>query len=391
VNPSALPPAFDPRSLFWLGLALVVLSALHSALLWLGQRRETGLGQVLAAGFMQGLGLLALLARSWPGQALEPVLLFLLAGTGWGLWALRRFAGLPGRMNRWARLALASWLLLAVVFHLLGLAWVRGLVPAVTLAALVLGMSREVALLTRRDRFRLPAQVCAALAVLLALAALGAGFAAALFPAADAFSSQDRAWFFFAVLGAQQLFLFLLALVQGQRLQARLERLVATDPVTGLASVEGFRERLDRAVGRSLRTGRMNSLMLLELDGYATLVAEHGPAPAALILEAFGRTLKNTLREADFTGRLEGPRFAALLHLTPPEEALLAAERLRAAWADLPLALDAQSLRCTLSAGVASTRERIEASEDLLALALDRVAIARLAGGNSVEGAPRLD
>lgn len=384
-SPASLPLAFDPTGLFRLGLVCFLAGGAHSALLWLGHRREPGLGHVLAATALQGLGLLLYLAQPWPGGLLAPASL-LLAAAGYGLWAFRRYAGLPVRMNRWAWLALGAWVLVALAFVAMGYRWVPGLVRPVAVAVLALGISRELGHLSRPGGGKAP-QVCAGLAVALALAALGAG-AAAAFPPADPGlqAPQARAWFFFLCLAAHLVFTLLLAQVQGQRIQLRLDRLTGIDPVTGLASAQGFRECLVRAAGRSLRTGRPTSVLVLELDGFEAMLERHGPAPLGHILEAFAQTMNRTLREADLCGRLEGCRFAALLHHTQPFEALLAGERLRATWENLTLTLGAGRFQPSLSGGVASTLEPIQAADDLLALAAGRAAAARTAGGNRVEG-----
>ena len=380
-------PDLDFWRLPWLGAAMVGVCLGHSLLLWRGFLKERGLGHVLAAGALQGVGLLACLASPWPEPIPLPVNLLLLAGAGYGLWALRTYAGIPVRMNRWGWLALGAWALVALAFHGMGFRWVRGLLVPAALMVLALGMARDLARLPGAGRGRLPAQVCAGLTILLAFCALGAGLTTAAFLAGTgAYTAPARTWFCFGVLAAHQVSILLLAQVQGQRTRARLEGLTGTDPVTGLASAKGFRERLDRAVGRSLRTGRVTSLLILDLDGFETMVRDHGPSQADRIQEAFAHTLSATLREADLSGRLGDGRFAALLHLTPPEEALLAAERLRSTWENVSLSLGSHAIRATLSGGVASTREPINGASALLALAVGRAITARMDGGNDVEG-----
>jgi diguanylate cyclase (GGDEF)-like protein len=374
-------------SLPWLGAALLGVCGLHSLLLWQGHLKEKWLGHVLAAGLLQGLGILACLACSWPEPIPPQVNGLLLLGAGYGLWALRAYAGFPARMNRWGGLALGAWVLVALAFHAMGFRWVRGFVVPATLGVLALGMSRDLGRLPQGRGIKAPAQVCAGLAILLAFGALGAGLTSAAFLAGTGvYTPLVRAWFFFGILVVHQVSVLLLAQVQGQRLQTRLVGLVATDPATGLASAKGFQDRLDRAVGRSLRTGKVTSLLILDLDGYEAMVLEHGPTQAARILEAFAVTMNATLREADLSGRLEGGRFAALLHQTPPMEAMLAAERLRSTWENVALNLGAQAVRATLSGGVASTREPIEGAGALLSLAMVRALSARNGGGNNVEG-----
>ena len=370
-----------------LGLALVACTMLHSAMLWRGFPQEKGLGHLLAAHALQGLGLLACLACPWPESIPAGANLLLLLGAGYGLWALRTYAGLPARMNLWGWTALGAWTALALAFHAMGFKWVRGLALPVTLAVLALGISREWGRLPRPGSFRAPAQAGAVLAALLALGALVAGLTAAVFlnePGAD--SGQARAWLFLALLGLHQGATILLAQTQAQRVQARLAGLAGTDPDTGLASARGFRERLNRAVDRSLRTGRVTSILVLELDRYEEMVQAHGSAQVARIQEAFAVTLNATLREADFSGFLGGGRFAALLHQTPPGEALLAAERLRSTWENAALSLDALPIRATLSGGVASTRETVADAEELLTLAMGRAWAVRSGGGNNVDG-----
>lgn len=384
---TALLLAFQPLDLLCLGAALLLFSSLHSLLLGWGHRQETGLGHVLAAAFLQGAGLLAYLALPRLGVAPGLVNLLCLLAAGYGLWALRRYAGLPARLMGWGWLALGSWLVVALAFHLMGFPWALGLLTPILLAILALLCARELGGMARDGGFKLPAQVCGGAATVLALLAAGCGLTAAFLPAdAGGYPPQARAWVFFGILAVHQGSVFLLGQVQGQRVQGRLDALVATDPVTGLASAQGFRDHLDRAVGRSLRTGKPSSILVLELDNFAALVAEHGPAPTLRVLEAFAQTLSRTLREADFSGRLEGCRFIALLHQTSPQEALLAGERLRSAWENQLVTLGARVLQSTLSGGMASTLERIEGSSELLVLAISRAASARMAGGNTIEG-----
>jgi len=391
---TAFPPAFDLQILLSLGMVLVLCSSLHSLLLWLGHPREAGLGHLLAASALQGLALLGHLARvalATPGWSPAAVNVLLLPAAVYGLWALRRYAGLAARPRRREWLTLGAWACLALVFHATGLA------APVLLVLLALGSSLELRRLAQKEGGQAPALACEGLALVLALAAIASGLPSAFFAALrGAEAAQARAWFAFGVLGTQQLFTFLLAQVQGQRIRHRLEALKRTDVLTGLASAEGFRGRLERAVGRALRTGRVSSILVLELDGYDTLVAAHGPAPVKYILEAFATTLDQTLREADYTGRLEGCRFTALLHQTQPTEALLAAERLRSAWANHPLPLTLpQTLprgpsihHPTLSGGVASTREPIQDAQGLVDLALGRMMSVRLDGGDNLVGEP---
>lgn len=229
----AVAPAFTVQGIFFLGLALVLVSSLHSALLWLGHLGEEGLGRVLAAAVLQGLGLLAHLARPWLGGTAVPGDLLLILGAGYGLWSLRRYAGRTARLNFWGWIAVSAWILVAIAFRAMGFTWVRGLVVPAALAVMALGVSRELWRLAWEGVEPTLAQVCAGLAVLLALAALVAAVAA--FPLAAGHAPLTRAWFCFWVLALHQFSVLLLGQVQGQRVKARLARLEAStrEPVQG--------------------------------------------------------------------------------------------------------------------------------------------------------------
>ena len=347
---------------------------------------------MLAAAALQGLGLLLHLASPGPSGLGVVANLLLIAGAGYGLWAMRRYAGLPVRMKPSAWVALGSWALAALAFRAMGFGWVWHMATPVTLAVLALGLAREFWGLAWQGKGRVPAQVCAGLIMAMGLAALGAGVMAAVFPVEPNVQSlQARAWFFFGALAVHQFSTFLLGQVQGQRVRRRLEALVATDPLTGLASAQEFRDRLARAMGRSLRTGEPTSIMILELDGYAEMLEEHGSAAARRVLEAFARTLTRTLRPAELSGRLEGCRFAALMYQTQTMHSVLAAEHLRATWKDLQLTQEEGVFHLTLSCGVAGTRDPVANADELLDLAVARAAIARQNGGDNVEGEPPLE
>ena len=381
----ALVPAFAPHGLFLLGVALFSLVSLHSLLLGLGHRDTEGLCHVLAATWLQGLGLLAQLGTPWLGGA--PAGGLLLLGCSYGLWSLRRYAGRPARLDHWVWIALGSWVLVALGFHAMGFHWVQELAVPAGLAVLALVMARELWLLAWRGVPASLARMVAGGAALLAVAALVAGGAAVLTPADSAWRTPEaRAWFALGCLGTQQGLVVLLAQIQGQRMLAGLRRLTGTDLATGLVSAQGFRDRLERAVAGSARTGRATSILILELDNFQDLLEAHGPAALAHFLEAFAVTLDRALREVDLCARLSGGRFAALLHHTEPGGALLAAERVRASWADLPLTQGSQSFHATLSGGVASTREPVAGCQELLELGLRRAAEAREAGGDTVLG-----
>ena len=122
-----------------------------------------------------------------------------------------------------------------------------------------------------------------------------------------------------------------------------------TDGLTGLENRRSFELALEQEVARALRTGEQLTLVFLDIDYFKDLNDRHGHQVGDRVLRAAGTALKAVSREFDTTARYGGEEFVVLLPGCSSDEAVAAAERLRAAVAtaggDVPI---------TASAGVAT-------------------------------------
>lgn len=135
---------------------------------------------------------------------------------------------------------------------------------------------------------------------------------------------------------------------------AKLNRLSATDALTGLANRRAFMERLHAEVRRQARTRRPLSLVLVDADHFKRVNDTHGHPVGDEVLAMLGRLLSMGVRTpVDMAARLGGEEFALLLPDTTVDEAeavcwrvqqRLAAERLTAP--------SGEPLRITVSMGV---------------------------------------
>jgi diguanylate cyclase (GGDEF)-like protein len=106
-------------------------------------------------------------------------------------------------------------------------------------------------------------------------------------------------------------------------------RMAREDPLTELASVRAFRERLRLEVDRMKRHKKPMSLLYLDLDDFKRVNDERGHAAGDETLARVGRLLHALTRKVDLCGRLGGDEFAVLMPETGAHDAIVVANRVR--------------------------------------------------------------
>jgi diguanylate cyclase (GGDEF)-like protein len=115
-----------------------------------------------------------------------------------------------------------------------------------------------------------------------------------------------------------------------RNINARLEALATTDPLTGLHNHRSLVDAMDHELARCDRFRRSCSVLFLDLDHFKSLNDSCGHAAGDAALFEVGQLLKRCLRGIDTSGRWGGEEFVALLPETDRTEALQIAERVRA-------------------------------------------------------------
>ena len=128
-----------------------------------------------------------------------------------------------------------------------------------------------------------------------------------------------------------------------------VRRMADTDGLTGLGNRRTFELALEREVARSARTGEQLTLVLLDIDHFKNLNDRYGHQIGDDVLRETGAALAAAAREFDTPARYGGEEFVVLLPGCPADEAVGAAERLRAA-----VAGTGGAVSITASAGVAT-------------------------------------
>lgn len=139
-----------------------------------------------------------------------------------------------------------------------------------------------------------------------------------------------------AVAGQLALLLALPMLLLAWRGQteAELARLTQTDGLTGLADRTAFARRSVELISMARRFDEPLALVLLELDGVATLRDERGADFADRALALFASCVQAQMRLGDLAGRLGGEQFGVLMARCLPEGPQALDQRLRAALAE---------------------------------------------------------
>lgn len=142
------------------------------------------------------------------------------------------------------------------------------------------------------------------------------------------------------------------------RLAERLGDDALTDELTGLKNLRYFRARLEEEHAASLREGNPLALLLVDLDFFKRVNDRHGHPEGDRLLKCVAGAIASVVRQGETAARVGGEEFALLLPGATGQEALAAADRVRAAVAAVRLHPSHGGLvTITVSVGCASTGE----------------------------------
>lgn len=155
--------------------------------------------------------------------------------------------------------------------------------------------------------------------------------------------------------------------MEKHRLSGDLVRLSLTDPLTGLYNRRHLLERMTAMYAEYNRSGKLYSIVMLDLDRFKATNDTYGHAAGDYILQRFAGILQKNIRPSDVAARYGGEEFIVLLSDAGKEQAHQLAERLLENTRDVGIEFDGTEHRITTSAGVACVEETQDARNlDLL-------------------------
>jgi diguanylate cyclase (GGDEF)-like protein/hemerythrin-like metal-binding protein len=169
--------------------------------------------------------------------------------------------------------------------------------------------------------------------------------------------------------GARLLAIFAQDVTDRYRVEAQLNLLAFSDPLTGLGNRAMFADRLRHAMLTARRTGRPFAVLALDLDNFKPINDSHGHAAGDVVLQRIAARFLACLRDTDTIVRLGGDEFAVLAPgLTDRADAMITANRL-IELAKQPIGLGKVAVRVGVSVGLAIYPEHAGTVDHLLAAA----------------------
>lgn len=174
-----------------------------------------------------------------------------------------------------------------------------------------------------------------------------------------------------------------LELLEGEtrHLQERLrdeQRISMVDGLTQIPNRSACDRRLVEEFKRWQRFGTQTSIVIWDIDLFKQVNDTYGHRAGDKVLRIVAEKLNAQIRQTDFLARYGGEEFVLILAGTPPVNAILVAEKLRASIAELGFHFKGQKVQVTLSCGVTDLR-----SGDLLEEAFERADKALYAAKNA--------
>ena len=163
-----------------------------------------------------------------------------------------------------------------------------------------------------------------------------------------------------------------------------LERLSISDGLTGLYNHRHIHGLLHEEWERANRTGERLTLAMLDLDHFKAVNDTYGHQAGDRVLQGIADLLCETAREIDRLGRYGGEEFMAVLPETGIEDGEVFVERVRRDVARRPFQVNGQSIRMTVSAGIASYPHPEAETPGALVRCADQALYAAKAGGRNL-------
>lgn len=180
--------------------------------------------------------------------------------------------------------------------------------------------------------------------------------------------------------GEEQMMTGVVDITSRKEMEAYLERLATTDPLTGLANRYRFFTVAELEIRRAARYGRPLTLAMADMDHFKRINDTCGHQAGDRVLTGFAALCRQILRPNDLIARFGGEEFALLLPETDLDGAVALGERLREA--TLALSMPDRSMRTSISIGVTVVRPS-ETSVDAALSRADRALYAAKQGGRN--------
>lgn len=164
----------------------------------------------------------------------------------------------------------------------------------------------------------------------------------------------------------------------------KAETLALTDELTQLPNRRAFYQMAECQHSQAVRYCHSYCVMMFDIDNFKSINDTFGHAAGDKVLCSLADLVRKIIRKSDVIGRIGGEEFAMMLPETEIEEAKDMAERLRAHVEQCQVKFEQQTIRFTLSIGVAQQPDYKQSFDSILAQADTVLYQAKASGRNKV-------
>jgi len=155
-------------------------------------------------------------------------------------------------------------------------------------------------------------------------------------------------------LGTRTLLQFTAVDQMGADAFGKLRRALFIDPLTGVGNRAFMDMRLSEETAFGFRHQQRIGVLLADLDHFKDVNDTHGHAAGDLLLSEVGKLLQYCVRTEDSVFRYGGEEFCVLVRGVDDDGLVVMAERIRSAVGQFALEFKGETIRITVSLGVAS-------------------------------------
>jgi diguanylate cyclase (GGDEF)-like protein len=161
-------------------------------------------------------------------------------------------------------------------------------------------------------------------------------------------------------------------------------RMTIVDGLTQVHNKRYLMEALDREIIRGRRHNRELAILIFDIDHFKRINDVHGHLAGDFVLKEVARVVQSRIRRDEVFARYGGEEFAIILPETTMDGAMALAETLRQKVAEHLFVFQADSIRVTISVGVATLQDGDRAADALIKRADEKLYLAKNSGRNRV-------
>lgn len=156
------------------------------------------------------------------------------------------------------------------------------------------------------------------------------------------------------------------------------------DNLTGLYNRQSFDETLESEINRAKRHENELSILFLDLDDFKEVNDSFGHQTGDEVLKQVAKIVLNEKRSEDLAARYGGEEIVVIMPETGKVDSLVLGERIRQRVEEMRIDFNGNTVRLTISGGLASFPENATDAKSLLKCADNALYIAKSTGKNGI-------